>query len=532
MTWTMESSRGFESRKIAHLAVPYTRGLGIDVGCGFEPVWPRCIGVDSTRHRHPHGGETVDVVAEAHRLPMFADVSLDYVFSSHLLEHVGDVRATLAEWTRIIKTGGYLALYLPSADLYPRIGQPGANPDHKRDIGRGDVAGWLKECTSCGWTVVEDEERSGADEYSFWQVFQKRADGHFVHQPWERNPNGRKRCLVIRYGAIGDQIMASSILPLLKREGYHVTYNTTPDAAEIVRANPAIDDWWLQDKDQVPNEQLGPYWKALEERFDRIVNLCESIEGSLLALPGRITHGYSHEARHRISGAVNYWERTHDIAGVPHVFDVRFYPTEEERHAARHMREKFAGPCVVWALNGSSHHKVYPFTNTVVGWLLRHTDAHVFLVGDASDGKTLQDAIIETLKRDGFDVSRVHARCGEWKIRECLAFVELADCVVGPETGVTNAAAMLAMPKVVMLSHSSHENLTKHWRNTTALGPPQNRCPCYPCHRMIYGWQDCHQVKATGAALCASEIKPERVFSAIRLGMKLELRTEAAAPAA
>ena len=77
---------------------------------------------------------------------------------------------------------------------------------------------------------------------------------------------------------------------------------------------------WLMKNDFVPNELLGSYWYCLNERYDHIVNLCESVEGLLLALPGRLNHQYSDETRRRLCGKVNYMERTCDIAAVPHDF--------------------------------------------------------------------------------------------------------------------------------------------------------------------------------------------------------------------
>ena len=63
-----------------------------------------------------------------------------------------------------------------------------------------------------------------------------------------------------------------------------------------------------------------------------------------------------------------------------------------------------------------------------------------------------------------------------------LAFLDVCDVVIGPETGVLNAASYIGLPhKIVMLSHSSKENLSKHWNNTTTLEPeyyPEDFC--YP----------------------------------------------------
>lgn len=520
--WKIDGPEGLESDKIAALVVPYTRGRGLDVGCGQRKVWPHCIGIDNGHHDQMFGHQTVcDFKSDGSDLSVFSDNSMDFVFSSHTLEHFPDdkVEAVLAEWARVIKPGGYLVLYLPSANLYPKIGEKGANPDHKWDIYPGDVERRLQLATKCGWTQLECEERGTKDdnEYSLYEVYKKREDGIFEKKIWERNPQGKKRCLVIRYGAIGDQIIAASILPQLQKQGYYVTYNVSTESQDILRHDPHIDEFLLQDTNQVPNMQLGAYWKSLElsKRYDKIINLCESIEGSLLTLHGRLTNEYSHGARHNICN-VNYLERTHDIADVPHKFSPKFYPTEAEIAEAKKEIERCGGaPIIHWALNGSSVHKVYPWVQIVAAWLIEKTPAHIYFTGDLKDGKLLQDAIILELQGSKVDTSRIHAMAGIWPIRTTLTFAQHADIVVGPETGVLNAVSMADMPKVVYLSHSSIENLTKHWKNTRSLTPEEGRCPCYPCHRLITGWEYCNKNEKTAAAQCASSITPERVFGAI-----------------
>lgn len=518
MVWDINGSQGFESAKIASFILPYTRGRGLDLGVGKQKCWPHFIGVDNL---FDYGGQrppSVDIVSNCDKIPVFADSSMDFIFSSHLLEHFHekDVPDILREWTRIIKTSGYLVLYLPSANLYPKVGETGANPDHKWNIFPGDIEKYLKEATNCGWTQLEQEERAETDEYSLFLVFQKRDDGTWEEKIWQRNPDGKKRCMVTRYGAIGDQLMAASILPGLKKQGWHITYNTSPSGQEILLHDPHIDEWLIQDKDQVPNQELGPFWDTLATRYDRVINLSESIEGGLLQLPGRLQHKYSTEARQRLFGSVNYLERTHDIAAVPYAFNARFYPTEKERYTAHKLRKSIKAPVIAWAINGSAAHKVYPYVQIVLAWILDNTPAHVFLLADPTIGIELQQGILSVLAEDGKDLSRVHACGGKWNIRETLAFCQVADIVVGPETGPLNAVGMEKdVAKVIYLSHSSPENLTKHWVNATVLEPAKSNCACFPCHMLHYTWDFCNQVEKTKAALCASAIEPERVYEAI-----------------
>ena len=512
MTWDPSTSLGYESAKIASIAVPYLQGRGLDVGCGMNLVWPSAIGVDSKKAFGPHTAASVE--SEGDDLSMFADATMDYVFSSHTLEHFESekVPAVLAEWWRVLKVGGRLVLYLPHADFYPNIGQPGANPDHKADYVPQDIINLMKSVGS--WTMLEDEARNAANEYSFFQVFRKEADGAgHTFDLWQRYPRGKKRACVCRFGAIGDQIIAASILPALKKQGYFITYMTTPDAQQIVMHDPNIDEFWIQARDFVPNNQLGPFWESIKERFDHFVNLCESIEGSLLKIAGRLDHGYSDETRRRLYGKVNYLERTHDIASVPHDFAPRFYTTAEERRIAQARMANMQGPVIAWAVAGSSMHKLYPHIPAVVGWLLDKTDASIVLLGDAKEGLDIQNAIIHNVGEH----RRLFGMAGQWKIREVLTFVQQADIVVGPETGVMNAVCFEPNAKVVYLSHSSRHNLTLHWRNTMALEPA--RTPCYPCHRLHHDGTFCHKDEATQAALCAANVEPERLYKAIELSL-------------
>lgn len=344
----------------------------------------------------------------------------------------------------------------------------------------------------------------------------------FTHKfkTWERNPGGRKRALVIRYGALGDAIVAASVLPGLKKQGYHITFMCHPSTKDVLLHDPNIDEWNVQAKDFVPNEVLGPYWTELGKRYDHVVNLCESVEGLLLSLPGRLNHGYSDEARRMLYDDINYMEHTHNIAAVPHVFAAKFHMTPFEREKAEWDRRKMKGPVVVWCVNGSSPHKVYPWTQIVVGWLLERTPAHVVLYGDSGPlGSGLAEAIADIMRKNGRDMDRLHPIGGAWPIRRALSFAHAVDCVVGPETGPLNAVGMADVAKVIYLSHSSPNNLTKHWKNTVTLEADVDRCPCRRCHRLHSNWDFCPQNEQTNAAQCASSIMPETIFNAIALAI-------------
>ncbi len=60
------------------------------------------------------------------------DNSVDFVHSSHCLEHLHDPHEGLANWFRILKPGGHLVVLIPDEDLYEQGVFPSTfNRDHK-----------------------------------------------------------------------------------------------------------------------------------------------------------------------------------------------------------------------------------------------------------------------------------------------------------------------------------------------------------------------------------------------------------------
>ena len=507
--WRIDDPQAAEVGKCKYDVVPYVRGRLMDIGAGPYRIFPYAITVDNLDHAGRFGWQyKPDVIADASNLSMFATGSFDSVFSSHTLEHLEDTAANLREWFRVIKPGGYLVLYLPHKDLYPNIGQPGANQDHKFDFHQDDITK-IMEAVGC-WDLVVNEVRdndfgpgSTLNEYSFLQVFQKQAEGH--SHSWKK-PKPEKTAVVIRYGGFGDMIQSSSILKLLKEGGYHVTFNTTPAGQEILKADPHIDAFWLQDKDQVPMEELGNYWTAMKPRYDKFINLTESVEGTLLAVPGNTLHNWPKAARHAVCNQ-NYLEHTHRIAQLPDRYDQKFYPTDEEKAWARKTREDMGGNLIVClSLSGSSVHKSWPHIDQLIArFLTTFPDVRIVLMGNQ---------MCQLLERGWENEPRVLRRSGVWQIRESLTFVcREADLLIGPETGVLNAAGMELVQKICFLSHSTKENLTKHWKNTVSLTPPPS-VDCYPCHMLHFNFDHCKKDAQTGVAACQAAIPVDMVWAA------------------
>lgn len=510
MTWSLELSQGFEVDKCRHRVAGFLYGRGLDIGCGPKKIVETAIGIDAA------GSEAnlkLDLF-EPDALRCFASDTMDYVFSSHCLEDMIDWQGSLREWWRLIRYGGHLVLYGPDPDYYPRVGTAGANPNHKHDLYASEVWDYLKGLGDA--KLIHMSRHNETNEYSWQLIVKKRVS--LLRKPYEvlrrqgrckplalpRKRRAKKECLIVRYGALGDAVWMTPILRQLKKEGWYIVYNTTDYSAQVLRDCPWIDEFMLQPRDAVSHEDLEEYWKGLEREFDRVINFSGSVEGELLKLQGTIEYDWSHAQRHRHCN-VNYMDRQMSLAGYPELKgqlpELHFSEAEEtlmQSFLKAHCQGKFV---VEWSLSGSSFHKHYPWTPYITGEMFKRHPEDVVIV-------TVGDEDCQIIEPGGPNI--IH-KAGVFPVRASMLLTKYANLVIGPETGILNAASCYDTPKIVFLSHSSRENLTKYWQNCTNLEAPN--CPCHPCHRLIYT-NVCPKGPMNLAPACAENISAEMVYSA------------------
>lgn len=151
---------------------PYMHGRIADLGHGGHKVHPDAVGVDFFKF------DETDWIGDVRDLWFFASDSFDSVYSSHCLEDLWHPHQALAEWTRILKPGGHLSLFLPLRDFYPNVGTPNANPGHKDDYVPEDVEQFLRDLGHCEIVHSARVER----ENSFELVARKKARRSFFVQ--------------------------------------------------------------------------------------------------------------------------------------------------------------------------------------------------------------------------------------------------------------------------------------------------------------------------------------------------------------
>lgn len=110
-------SEGNASQFSIPFAKHFCKGIGYDIGyCKEEWKFPGAIGIDKNLNNN----------YDANNLP---DEQVDYIYSSHCLEHVDNWIETLELWISKLKDDGILFLYLP--DFSQKYWRPWNNRKHK-----------------------------------------------------------------------------------------------------------------------------------------------------------------------------------------------------------------------------------------------------------------------------------------------------------------------------------------------------------------------------------------------------------------
>lgn len=168
------SAPASETAKCRERLAQFCAGYGLDIGFGGDPITSHAIRMDMPQPYTNVGAMPVQLGGDATHLVWFADGTLDFVYSSHVLEDFVDVSAVLAEWLRVLKCGGRLIIYCPDEMAYRRYCAEtghGYNPHHVHaDFSLSFVKG---ELARLGTAVRILHEAPLVDVYSWELVLEK-----------------------------------------------------------------------------------------------------------------------------------------------------------------------------------------------------------------------------------------------------------------------------------------------------------------------------------------------------------------------
>lgn len=176
--------------KESDLAHEYCKGLGVEFGAAAHNPF----GLENCRNVAPAVDEKfygdsqiemcedkakIDIYGTADNVPL-DDNCIDYIVSSHVVEHIPDLIGAFLEWNRLLKSDGIILTIFPKRDALPAdIGRPlsttgdftVARDDKNKGVVDTDRHIWvfsiesfvelIEYCNnnySLGWEIIEERE--------------------------------------------------------------------------------------------------------------------------------------------------------------------------------------------------------------------------------------------------------------------------------------------------------------------------------------------------------------------------------------
>lgn len=316
---------------------------------------------------------------------------------------------------------------------------------------------------------------------------------------------------------VGDNLIVTTAFEALKKKWGHLEVITKKPIGVVFENNPHIDKLTMRDTD-IPATDAGTYRKWFIDRsqeYDFFMDLGQSCEWAHAQFTPQSAFWWPLAIRRKRFGG-SYLETVHDICDVPyHPIGAQFYPTHEEDARAQETRaEKHGkGPVIGWVCCGSRVDKHHPRDDIIVAQLIRELGATVVLFGSYAErdwdvAKRIEKAV-RLLNNGNSKLSLCLSPSKEddsWPIRRGLTQLRHCDLVVTVDTGPFWAVSQHEVPKILMPSHASAENIAKHARNTVSLHADNTRVTCNPCHRLHDDATTCVSNAENDGAACLSDI--------------------------
>lgn len=162
-----------ETSKCRTSLAPFCQGDGIDIGFGGDPIVPHAICMDLQQGYAHYDNHVQHLHGDARDLHWFRSGSLDWVYSSHVLEDFEDTQSVLDEWLRVVKPGGHVVLYLPDEQSYRGHCFQQGKPPNIHHIHEDFSLGYVMKCLAHRDDVEIIHKRFPVGIYSFELVLRK-----------------------------------------------------------------------------------------------------------------------------------------------------------------------------------------------------------------------------------------------------------------------------------------------------------------------------------------------------------------------
>jgi ADP-heptose:LPS heptosyltransferase len=322
-------------------------------------------------------------------------------------------------------------------------------------------------------------------------------------------PKPGDKVLWIRFGAFGDVLQAVAGAARFKEKYPYARlfFLTRPEYADILKAQPCVDDVILWDVKKRPLGFLKAIKEIREKRFDWLFSLHRGGAAALTALFGGVSSRrcYGYNSGMQFCYKATHWERLHSL-GVE--FTNRETPaiftTPEDRETAASMLaglRKDSGKIIFAVIGASKPQKFWPVRHWIdfltplasEGW-------GVILNGHGEEEMRTALAIEEALSKAGKN-RNVKNLVGQAPFPLMAALAEASTVAVGNDTGPLHLAALVGTPTLGFfgVTDSFGMNFRMPWFREVRVTCPKAGCRDYGC-----------------PIDCLADVTPEKALAAFR----------------
>ena len=324
-----------------------------------------------------------------------------------------------------------------------------------------------------------------------------------------------KKVLLIRYGAYGDIIHCSMLPRLFKEKGYEVHFEYNFKARQLLAHNPHISQHIVyepttdeeikecKNKKEI-NEKLQKRYEKYKTKYDKVINLNDSLERGTIAMEDMESYDLSQEERKALYDN-NYYDWTLKWAGLGDLVGQgikgEVYFTENEHAMAKSFIDNHKDKFILLVnLSGTSLHKVYPFMGQVIQRFLdEHEDAIAITTGD-------QSCQLLEFKHD-----KIIHKSGVWPFRQSLLVAKYVDGVVGCESGMMVGATMWETRACQLMTAASINcHIPSGQKKDFSI---QSKAPCSPCFKGPYTYRGCPSDQILNLPLCVTSFDKDDVLA-------------------
>ena len=299
---------------------------------------------------------------------------------------------------------------------------------------------------------------------------------------------------IVRYGAYGDLILASSTFPFLQKLHSPINIETNLNGASLFAGDTrfkTVSIWTPDTEDEIIfYNQCVDRWRSIEDDCiasgTKYLNFWSAIENKCSL------HEFSQDAkldRNEIAEKCkkNYYESHFEIAEITmpvgwfHSNTINFSKPEYnvcERWAERN-HDHFK---MMVAIGGSSRQKVFPtwMRSYCESLIDQYPKLKIYLMGGSELAKDVweYERTFSYVNGTGTDIS----------YKQAVLMTKYSDYVLGGETGLMIGAGMMGTPKTTLFTLGAKDQIVNYHLNDYSV---QSKASCSPCYIMAYSGTIC-----------------------------------------